>query len=277
VGVSATNKIPPKIKTIMILDKIIEQKKLEITKEKQELPLSDIKNQLQNSNIPKNSFIAKIESDIAKNNIAIIAEVKKASPSKGIIREDFDYLEIAKIYENSGASSISVLTDEKFFQGSKEYLTQIKKEVSLPLLRKDFIIDPYQIYQAKLIGADCILLIMSILSEEEAINLEKIAIENDLDVLVEVHNEEELQKALKLQTKLIGINNRNLKNMTININNSINLSKNIPQGKIIICESGISDKDDIKLMQENNINCFLIGELFMRQNDIGKKLQELSN
>jgi len=261
----------------MILDKIIEQKKLEITKEKQELPLSDIKNQLQNSNIPKNSFIAKIESDIAKNNIAIIAEVKKASPSKGIIREDFDHLEIAKIYENSGASSISVLTDEKFFQGSKEYLTQIKKEVNLPLLRKDFIIDPYQIYQAKLIGADCILLIMSILSEEEAINLEKIAIENDLDVLVEVHNEEELQKALKLQTKLIGINNRNLKNMTINVNNSINLSKNIPQDKIIICESGISDKDDIKLMQENNINCFLIGELFMRQNDIGKKLQELSN
>jgi indole-3-glycerol phosphate synthase len=260
----------------MILNKIIEQKKIEITKEKQELPLKDIKNQLQDNNFPKNSFISKIESDIAKNNIAIIAEVKKASPSKGVIREDFDHLEIAKIYENYGASSISVLTDEKFFQGSKEYLTEIKNQVNLPLLRKDFIIDPYQIYQAKLIGADCILLIMSILSEEEAINLEKIAIKNDLDVLVEVHNEEELQKALKLQTKLIGINNRNLKNMTIDINNSINLSKNIPQDKIIVCESGISDKNDIKLMQENNINCFLIGELFMRQNDIGKKLQELS-
>jgi len=272
----ATNKIPSKIKTTMILNKIIEQKKVEITKEKQELPLKDIKNQLQNNNFPKNSFISKIESDIAKNNIAIIAEVKKASPSKGVIREDFDHLEIAKIYENYGASSISVLTDEKFFQGSKEYLTEIKNQVNLPLLRKDFIIDPYQIYQAKLIGADCILLIMSILSEEEAINLEKIAIKNDLDVLVEVHNEEELQKALKLQTKLIGINNRNLKNMTIDINNSINLSKNIPQDKIIVCESGISDKNDIKLMQENNINCFLIGELFMRQNDIGKKLQELS-
>lgn len=272
----ATNKIPSKIKTTMILNKIIEQKKVEITKEKQELPLKDIKNQLQNNNFPKNSFISKIESDIAKNNIAIIAEVKKASPSKGVIREDFDHLEIAKIYENYGASSISVLTDEKFFQGSKGYLTEIKNQVNLPLLRKDFIIDPYQIYQAKLIGADCILLIMSILSEEEAINLEKIAIKNDLDVLVEVHNEEELQKALKLQTKLIGINNRNLKNMTIDINNSINLSKNIPQDKIIVCESGISDKNDIKLMQENNINCFLIGELFMRQNDIGKKLQELS-
>jgi len=272
----ATNKIPSKIKTTMILNKIIEQKKVEITKEKQELPLKDIKNQLQDNNFPKNSFISKIESDIAKNNIAIIAEVKKASPSKGVIREDFDHLEIAKIYENYGASSISVLTDEKFFQGSKGYLTEIKNQVNLPLLRKDFIIDPYQIYQAKLIGADCVLLIMSILSEEEAINLEKIAIKNDLDVLVEVHNEEELQKALKLQTKLIGINNRNLKNMTIDINNSINLSKNIPQDKIIVCESGISDKNDIKLMQENNINCFLIGELFMRQNDIGKKLQELS-
>ena len=272
----ATNKIPSKIKTTMILNKIIEQKKIEITKEKQELPLKDIKNQLQDNNFPKNSFISKIESDIAKNNIAIIAEVKKASPSKGVIREDFDHLEIAKIYENYGASSISVLTDEKFFQGSKGYLTEIKNQVNLPLLRKDFIIDPYQIYQAKLIGADCILLIMSILSEEEAINLEKIAIKNDLDVLVEVHNEEELQKALKLQTKLIGINNRNLKNMTIDINNSINLSKNIPQDKIIVCESGISDKNDIKFMQENNINCFLIGELFMRQNDIGKKLQELS-
>jgi len=260
------------MKNVMILDKIVQQKRKEITEEKSLLPFDELKNQLKIKDFVKNSFIAKIESDITKKNIAIIAEVKKASPSKGVIREDFDHLQIAKIYENSGASCISVLTDEKFFQGSKKYLTQIKKEVNLPLIRKDFIIDPYQIYQAKLIGADCILLIMSILSEEEAIKLEQIAIENELDILVEIHNEEELQKALKLQTKLIGINNRNLKNMTIDINNSINLSKKIPNDKIIVCESGISSKEDIKLMQKHNINCFLIGEFFMRQKDIGSKL-----
>jgi indole-3-glycerol phosphate synthase len=259
----------------MILDKIIQQKKIEIINDKKELSLDQLKEKLKNLNFIKNSFISKIESDIAKQNIAIIAEVKKASPSKGVIREDFDHLEIAKIYKNSGASCISVLTDEKFFQGSKKYLTNIKKEIDLPILRKDFIIDPYQIYQSKLIGSDCILLIMAILSEDEAIKLEEIAIENNLDILVEIHNEEELKKALKLQTKLFGINNRNLKNMTIDINNSINLSKKIPKDKIIICESGITSKDDIKLMQQNNINCFLIGEFFMRQKNISQKLKNL--
>lgn len=261
----------------MILAKIIQQKKIEITEEKILLPLPKLKNQLKITNFGKNSFISKIKSDIATQNIAIIAEVKKSSPSKGIIRKNFNHLQIAKIYENSGASCISILTDKKFFHGSQKYLTEIKKEVNLPLLRKDFIIDPYQIYQAKLIGADCILLIMAILSEEEAVNLERIAIENDLDVLVEIHNEEELQKALKLQTKLIGVNNRNLKNMTVDINNSIDLSKKIPKDKIIICESGISSKEDIKLMQKHNINCFLIGELFIRQKNVGERLQEFIN
>lgn len=258
----------------MILDKIVQQKKLEIEAEKNLLPIAKLKNQLKNIKSSQKSFISKIESDIKEKNIAIIAEVKKASPSKGVIRKDFNHLEIAKIYENSGASCISVLTDEKFFQGHKNYLTEINNQIDLPILRKDFIIDSYQIYQSKLIGADCILLIMSILTENEAVELEKIALENGLDILVEIHNEAELEKALKLQTKLIGINNRNLKNMTIDINNSINLSKNIPNDKIIICESGISSMDDIKLMQKNNINCFLIGELFMRQKNIREKLQE---
>jgi indole-3-glycerol phosphate synthase len=258
----------------MVLDKIVDQKKIEIETEKAQLPLFDLKKQLKSVNFSQKPFISKIRSDIKKNNIAIISEVKKASPSKGIIRNDFNHLEIAKAYEDSGASCISVLTDEKFFQGSKKYLTEIKNQVNLPSLRKDFIIDPYQVYQSKLIGADCILLIMSILSEKEAVELEKIAIENGLDVLVEIHDKEELEKALKLQTKLIGVNNRNLKNMTIDINNSINLSKSIPDNKIVVCESGISGIENIQLMQKNNINCFLIGEFFMKQKDVSWGLKK---
>ena len=149
----------------MILDKIVQQKKLEIEAEKNLLPIAKLKNQLKNIKSSQKSFISKIESDIKEKNIAIIAEVKKASPSKWVIRKDFNHLEIAKIYENSGASCISVLTDEKFFQGHKNYLTEINNQIDLPILRKDFIIDSYQIYQSKLIGADCILLIMSILTE----------------------------------------------------------------------------------------------------------------
>jgi indole-3-glycerol phosphate synthase len=258
-----------------ILEEIYQHKLVEVRNCKKNKSLHDICSELKLQNRKPQDFSAALQNKIINNDPAIICEVKKASPSKGIIRDDFDPVKIAKIYEENGAACISVLTDEKYFMGHSKYLSDIRKNVKIPILRKDFIIDVYQIYEAKLLGADCILLIMAMLDLQKAQELEKIAHDIGLSVLIEIHDEAELEKALKLRSALIGINNRNLKTFEIDINNSIKLSKLIPKDKIIICESGIYSRDDIKKMQLENINSFLIGESLMRQDDIAQALQSL--
>ena len=258
-----------------ILDEIYRYKLIEVRNAKKQQSLYEICNLLKKQDRKKRNFTTSLENKIKNKNTAIIAEVKKASPSKGIIRKDFDPIKIAQIYEKSGASCISVLTDEKYFMGKNEYLTQISDKVNLPILRKDFIVDSYQIYQSKLIGADCILLIMAMIDLETALEFERTANNIGLEVLIEVHNQEELEKALKLRSKLIGINNRNLKTLKVDINNSINLAKLVPSDKLIICESGIYNKEDINLMKNSEIYAFLIGESLMISDDISKSFNDL--
>ena len=204
----------------------------------------------------------------------MIAEIKKASPSKGIIRENFDPVLIAQSYEKGGAACLSVLTDRDYFQGHPDFIKQVKSSTKLPVLRKDFIVDPYQIYESRALGADCILLIVAALGLEEMKELEIIANDLGMAVLVESHNQLELDAALELNTPLIGINNRDLKTFEVSLKTSIDLVKSI-KDRIPITESGIFNHEDIKLMNENHINTFLVGEAFMRQADPGEALNEL--
>ena len=202
------------------------------------------------------------------NKFSLIAEIKKASPSKGIIREDFDPLELARCYQNGGASCLSVLTDEKYFHGNNKYIDIIKKEIDLPILRKDFIVDPWQIRESRSLGADCILLIMAVLNLENAILLEKEAIDLGMDVLIETHTHEEIKIANKLKSKLVGVNNRNLKTMKVDINNTLKLKKFIDAEKITIAESGLKTHSDLQLFKENGITNFLIGESLMKEKNL---------
>ena len=202
------------------------------------------------------------------NKLNLIAEIKKASPSKGLIRKDFDPVDLAICYNNGNASCLSVLTDEKYFQGHNSYINLIKSRVKLPILRKDFIIDPWQIKESRSLGADCILLIMAALSLDEAILLEKEAMDYGMDVLAETHTVEEVQMANKLKTQLIGINNRNLKTMEVDINTSLTLKKYIDPNKIIVAESGLKRHSDLLLLKENDIHNFLIGESLMKEHDL---------
>jgi indole-3-glycerol phosphate synthase len=247
-----------------ILQQIIDNKKEIVAKNKELIPLDKIYFYLKKINYHKRNFTGAIEDKIKKQKPAIIAEVKKASPSKGVICKNFKPVEIAKNYEKFGATCISVLTDEKYFMGKNEYLIEIKKNTSLPILRKDFIIDEYQIWESKLIGADCILLIMSALELEQAKKLEKAAIKAGLDILIEIHNEQELHNATKLQSKLIGINNRNLKDLSVDLKNSLQIQSLIPNNKIIICESGINSIEDFNIMQKEGFKAFLIGEFLSK-------------
>ncbi|MDA9817859.1 indole-3-glycerol phosphate synthase TrpC [Flavobacteriaceae bacterium] len=247
-----------------ILEKICQDKKELVETNKKALPIEKLLFYLEKVNFQKRDFISAIESKIQQEQNAIIAEVKKASPSKGIICEHFFPVEMAKNYEKHGASCISVLTDEKYFMGCNEFLINIRKNTSLPLLRKDFIIDKYQIWESKMIGADCILLIMAALSLEEAQQLEEEAIKAGLDVLVEAHNEAELKQALKLKSKLIGINNRNLQDLSVNIGNAHSMQNLVPKDRILICESGINSVNDFELMNDKGFKSFLIGEFLSK-------------
>ncbi len=255
----------------MILDKIVNYKIKKVEEEKQIISMNEI--------ISKLDIISKVrtfEKAMArKNELNIIAEVKKASPSKGVIKEDFDPLDIAKEYEKNKVNAISVLTEDKFFQGKKKYLREIKKITSLPILRKDFIIDEYQIYQSKVLGANAILLIVAILSEDAIIKFQNIAKEIGLDCIVEVHDEVELDIALNAQAKIIGINNRNLKNFETDIKTTEALIKKIPKEKIIISESGINTRKDMRFLEDLGINGVLIGESLMGSKSIKEKLKEL--
>ena len=251
-----------------ILERIAAHKKQEVDDAKQRRPLVSMS--LENA-LPVRNFIAPIQ----RNNPAIIAEIKKASPSKGLIRADFDVASIAEIYANNGACCLSVLTDVHFFQGDPTYLATAKTHCNLPVLRKDFIIDTYQIHESRALGADCILLIVAMLDDKQLHDYCQLAQALNMSVLVESHTYDELERALKLPTPLIGINNRSLHTFETDIQSSVNLSKYIPVEKIIITESGITTHQDIQLMQSHGINAFLIGENLMRAPDIGEQLNQL--
>ena len=252
---------------MMILDKIIETKKKEVEQLKKQTNVSVLKKTIAGLE-PCRNFHKAISSDVC----AIIAEVKCASPSRGRFVADFDPVRIADVYEENGAAAISVLTDEKYFAGHKNYLTQIKQKVKLPLLRKDFIVDPLQIYETRTIGADAILLIVYVLGEKltEFILLSQ---ELGLSPLVEVHSAEELELALAADAEIIGINNRNLDTFITDIETSRKLRARIPEGKIVVAESGIMSRANIELLMQANIHSFLIGEALITAPDIGKKLR----
>jgi indole-3-glycerol phosphate synthase len=217
-------------------------------------------------------FVGSIHKKIMANKAAVIAEIKKASPSKGVIREDFKPAEIAKSYEKAGAACLSVLTDEQYFQGSAAYLKQARSACKLPVLRKDFIIDEYQVFEARAMGADCILLIVAALELAQMQKLEALANELGMAVLVEVHDADELALALQLDTPLIGINNRNLRTFEVSLQTTLDLLKIMPEDRFVVTESGIFTPDDVKLMMDNQVQGFLVGEAFMRQDDPGAEL-----
>ncbi|KTD68840.1 MULTISPECIES: indole-3-glycerol phosphate synthase TrpC [Legionella] len=254
-----------------VLHRIAERKQEEIALAKKDKPLSLL---VQQPIMEQRDFVAALASEQTP---AIIAEIKRASPSKGLIREDFNVKEIAAIYAEHGARCLSVLTDIDFFQGHPDYLVQAKNHCALPILRKDFIIDPYQVYESQALGADCILLIVALLDDVQLTDFCQLAHELKMAVLVESHNEEELERALRLPTPLIGINNRSLHTFKTDIQLSIQLKQYIPQDRIIITESGINTRADINLMQAHGINTFLIGESLMRAKDIGNALDQLIN
>ena len=257
-----------------ILDKILATKKNEIKNAKQLFSLTDLTEKIEINNNERD-FVAALQDKHKTGSQAVIAEIKKASPSKGIIREAFDPISIALSYEKGGAACLSVLTDKEYFQGDINYIQQIKQTCQLPILRKDFIIDPYQIYESKAFGADCILLIAAALDLSEMKEFEAIAESLNMAVLVESHNLAELEEAIELNTLLIGINNRNLKTFDVSLQTSIDLKEKIPSGRIAITESGIFTREDIDFMNEYGISTFLIGEAFMRDADPGQSLENL--
>ena len=257
-----------------ILDTIIATKFEEIKESQKIKSLHQLQDEVKNAPQPR-GFIKAIETKLSQNKAAVIAEIKKASPSKGVIRENFNPTEIAISYEKGGATCLSVLTDEKYFQGHANFLKEAKAACTLPILRKDFMVDAYQIYEARAMGADCILLIVAALPLDLMQELEEITHTLGMNVLVEVHNQEELDLALQLKTRLLGINNRNLKTFDVSLNTTFDLLKHINADKIIVTESGIFTSDDVKLMQDHHVNTFLIGEAFMRESDPGHSLKNL--
>jgi indole-3-glycerol phosphate synthase len=257
-----------------ILNKIIATKQLEVAAAKQQKPLNIVQAEASAASAPRD-FVGSIRAKIASNQAAVIAEIKKASPSKGVIRADFQPAEIAKSYEQGGAACLSVLTDVEYFQGSAEYLKQARAACSLPVLRKDFMIDAYQVYEARAMGADCILLIAAAIDLATMRALEKVAHSLGMAVLVEVHNAEELDLALQLDTPLLGINNRNLRTFEVTLDTTLGLLARIPNNKIVVTESGIFTAGDVALMRKNNVHTFLVGEAFMRQPEPGVELAKV--
>lgn len=220
-------------------------------------------------------FAQAMQHNIAQGHVAVIAEIKKASPSKGVLREHFVPAEIAQSYAQHGATCLSVLTDVQFFQGAPAYLQQARAACALPVIRKDFLIDPYQLYEARSWGADCVLLIVAALAQTQMLELEACALELGMDVLVEVHDDAELQRALDCQTSLLGINNRNLRTFEVTLDTTLNLLRDIPAEKMVITESGILSRADVQRMRAAGVHGFLVGEVFMRAPEPGVALAEL--
>ena len=263
-----------------ILKKILDVKTDEIAAAKKYQDLVSLRRDVETNKQARaeiRGFEDSLRAKILRGNAGVIAEIKKASPSKGVLREDFHPIEIAQSYAEHGAACLSVLTDMNFFQGAPEYLKQARSACSLPVLRKDFIIDPYQIYEARRWGADCVLLIVAALDHGLMAELESCAHELGMDVLVEVHDGEELNAALKLATRLLGINNRNLRTFETSLATTTNLLDRIDPQKLVITESGILSKDDVKKMCDSDVHAFLVGEAFMRSPDPGMELSRLFN
>lgn len=256
-----------------VLRKIIARKWEEIAERKAQVSLEQLKTQAAQQPAAR-GFVRSIENKIAQGKSGVIAEIKKASPSKGVIREHFVPSELARSYEQGGAACLSVLTDVDFFQGADEYLQQARAAVSLPVIRKDFLVDEYQIYEARAMGADCVLLIVSALSSEKLKELNTLAQSIGLDVLVEVHDEAELNIALELPNKLIGINNRNLHTFDVTLETTYKLLDRIGSERIVVTESGILAPADVQAMRSKNVNAFLVGEVFMRAEEPGAALAE---
>ncbi len=257
-----------------ILTKIVSAKRAEVAAAMRSRPLRALRAEAQGAPAPRD-FVAALEAKIAAGRPAVIAEVKKASPSKGVLREDFDPAHIARSYATHGAACLSVLTDAQFFRGHLDDLKQARQASGLPVLRKDFMIDPYQVYEARAIGADCILLIVAALDDEQMRELESIALSLNMAVLVEVHDAAELERGLRLQTPLLGINNRNLRTFETRLETTLELLPRIPAGKRVVTESGISARADVKRMRAANVHAFLVGEAFMRDDDPGQALSRL--
>ena len=254
-----------------ILNKILATKREEVAAAKAKKSLDQVREEAYNQPDPRD-FVGSILAKVDAGKPAVIAEIKKASPSKGVIRENFNPAEIAKSYEKGGAACLSVLTDQDYFQGSSEYLKQARAACSLPVLRKDFMIDPYQVYEARAMGADCILLIVAALELAQMRELEETAHDLGMAVLVEVHDGDELELALQLETPLIGINNRNLRTFDVTLDTTLGLLKQLPEDRFVVTESGIFTPEDVALMMNNHVHAFLVGEAFMRQPDPGAEL-----
>jgi indole-3-glycerol phosphate synthase len=254
-----------------ILKKILDTKHAEVITAMEEKPLIMVRGEASEAPSPRD-FVGAIRAKIAAGKSAVIAEIKKASPSKGVIREDFHPAEIAATYAAHGAACLSVLTDKQYFQGSPEYLKQARTACDIPVLRKDFMIQSYQVYEARAMGADCILLIAAALNLVRMKELETLAHDLGMAVLVEVHNGEELDLALQLDTPLVGINNRNLRTFEVTLDTTLGLLSRIPHDRIVVTESGIFTPADVALMRNNNVHTFLVGEAFMRQPDPGVEL-----
>ncbi len=257
-----------------ILNKIIATKTQEVAAAKAAKSLAVVQQEAAAAGATRD-FVGSIRAKIANKQAAVIAEIKKASPSKGVIRADFQPAAIAASYEQGGAACLSVLTDIEYFQGSPEYLKQARAACDLPVLRKDFMIDPYQVYEARAMGADCILLIAAAIDLAKMRELESIAHSLGMAVLVEVHNGEELDLALQLETPLLGINNRNLRTFEVTLDTTLGLLARIPEHKIVVTESGIFTQDDVTLMRQNHVHTFLVGEAFMRQPEPGVELAKI--
>ncbi len=257
-----------------ILKKILARKFQEIEDRSKRIDLLQISKQAELADPPR-GFVTSLKRRLDNGESAVIAEIKKASPSKGVIREDFDPVQIAKSYEKAGAACLSVLTDEDFFQGHDDYLVAARAACSLPVIRKDFMIDPYQVYEARVLSADCILLIVAALDDDNLRRLFDLSSELGMDTLVEVHDQAELDRALKLELSFVGVNNRNLRSFETSLSTTLDLLKGIPEGCFVVTESGIHTSDDVALMRANNVNAFLVGEAFMRVPEPGELLSEL--
>ena len=257
-----------------ILDTIIATKHEEVAARKSQTSVDALREQIAAA-APTRGFTAALQSAASQATPGVIAEIKKASPSKGVIREHFEPVAIAQSYAEHGATCLSVLTDEQYFQGSDQYLTAVRDAVTLPIIRKDFTVDDYQVYEARALGADCILLIAAALNIMRLTVLNQLAKGLGLDVLIEVHNKTELEAALSLQPTLIGINNRNLKTFETTLQTTIDLLPHIPQGITVVTESGISNRNDVAAMRSHDVHCFLVGEAFMRAEEPGVALAEL--
>lgn len=254
-----------------ILNRILETKRAEVAAAIAAKPLAQLREEAHAASAPRD-FAGSIHARITADKAAVIAEIKKASPSKGVIREDFRPAEIARSYERGGAACLSVLTDAPYFQGSADYLREARAACALPVLRKDFMIDPYQVYEARAMGADCILLIVAALYLAQMHVLEDLAHELGMAVLVETHDAAELELALQLDTPLIGINNRNLRTFEVSLQTTLDLLPKIPDDRCVVTESGIFTPEDVALMRSHDVHTFLVGEAFMRQPDPGAEL-----